>query len=275
MSLLELLAQVRVSSQPGGNPPWPGTLDAPRWLWNSGVPNYWQDTYDSTPDYASYIINPGVWGLTGLSYTVPTTQFNAPTTKTAGYTMGEGGRYDLRFEIKASFGYRLWEGMMEPLAWARILSDRVAARLDPEQAIESELPRLGVWTNVDPVSAESMPVSLLRRYIHYNRTLERLRGTDASAEVLGTILGGVVSISWSATPLVKIVAFYGAISNVARRLLRRHIPPHLGMELHAFTGLAAYTGLAYTATSTNPDHSVPAAAIQSSTSSLTEVVEYL
>lgn len=274
-TLQDLLALARDSVMPENSPPWPGKLDTPAWLWNSGVPNFWIDQYDSTPDYADYVINPGVWGLTGLSYTAPAGGFNAPGTLAPGYTMGEGGRYDLRFEVKASFGYRLFSAMMEPLSWSRLLADRVAARMDPTQALEAELPRLGDWTNVDPVCAEGMPLSLLRRYVRYNRTLERLRGTDDSSAVLGTILGGAVTIGWSPTPLVKVVAFYGHISNVARRLLRRHVPPHLGLELHTFTGLAGYTGLAYTAKSTNADHSVPASSIQSSTSSQQESVEHL
>ena len=152
---------------------------------------------------------------------------------------------------------------------------RSAARLDPEQALDSEIGRLGDWTNVDRIAAGGMPLPLLRRYTRFSRALERVRGTDASGPMLGRILGAEVLVSWSSVPNVKVVSFFGQISVVARRFLRRHIPPHLVLELHAFTGVASYTGLAYTAKNVMPDRTVPTASILSSTGSIKETVETL
>lgn len=247
--------------------PWPQSLDAALWLWRS-APNLWRDQYDTGNDYSALMSNPAVWGLTGASHTSPP---GAPTTATPGWTMGEGGRYDLRFEVQASFGYRLWKATLTPLDWARTILDRTAARFDPLQAPETELPRLADWADADWAALAGLSPAQQRRVIACSRALESQRGTDLSGPVLSRMLGSPVALSWGG-PHLRIVATYAQITPGVRRFLRRCLPPHVNGQLRAFSGVADYTGGAYTAAYSGPG-GVPEAAIHSVTASLIETTE--
>ena len=266
--LAEWLGRTR---PPGGDTPWPEIPDVPLWMWEHAAPEFWRELYDRGLDYSEYISFPPVTGMTGWSYT------SAPevTANTPGWTMGQGEHFDLRVEVQGSFGYRLWQAMMRPLAHARVILDRTPARLDPLQAPEVELPRLLEWTGADPALLQNTPVPILRRYALLARAIERVRGTEASMPLLGEVLGLGITMHWASEPHLRTVSVRGEVDEVARRFLRRYLPAHLGARVYSGSGLVAYTGRDYTARSVREDRTVPPESILAITSTQSERVELL
>lgn len=274
MTLGGLFNTIKDGTKPSNKAPWPTQLDATLWLWQTATPRIWQEIYDTGNNYTDVISSPGVWGLTGISYTDPE---GDPDKTFAGWTMGDGGRYEANFIIPASFGYRLWSAMMLPLAQIRTILDRAAVRYDATQASTDELNRLARWVDIDPVAARYLDMSMLRRAINAARGLETERGTDTSSAALSYIFNAPVTIQWhpSAT-LTRIVVVYAHITSGQRFFIRRHLPPHINAELWTYIGHADYTDLAYTAKYADASGNVPEEnAIYAMTSQLTETVELI
>lgn len=244
-TVAELVAHARDAQQPSGQAPWPDLMDVPRWLWTHATPEFWRDQYPAEPDLSTYLINPGVWGVTDQMYASRT---DSDAALLSGWTMGDGGRFELRTVPRASEGYLLWQAMMQPLQMARDIIDRTPARLDALQAPDDELPRLAKWARLDPLVASGMPLGLLRRYVRFARAIERVRGTERMEEPLSQVLGAPVEITWDTDePFKRVVAVYGQTGPHTKQLIRRNLPPHIGVELLTIIGFSGYTGGLYTA----------------------------
>lgn len=232
---------------PSLDAPWPEELNVSRWLWQNSVPEFWQEEYPEVPDYADYVAFPGVVGFTGRSYTSTLPVDPDAPWKTPGWTMGTGGRFDVRIENEATFGHRLWRSLMNPMKHGRLLLERSAARLDPDQCQVEELPRLFDWVAGDERLSHDVPPAIMRRYVRLARRIEKVRGTEAMLPLLAEILGIEIQMSWSDKPNYRKIRVWGKTDQFVKLFIRRHLPPHLGIELEGVVSHASYTNWAMTA----------------------------